>query len=119
MSNNFLRIGIIGSGFMGRTYAECLAKYTRNAILVAVAGGTRSQKLANDYAVPSEPGVRHLLQREDVDAVIITTPETAHEAQTLEAAKSGKHVLVEKPMAPTIEAWRRAARRFSPRSSPT
>jgi predicted dehydrogenase len=104
MTHKTLRIGIIGSGFMGRTYAECLAKHTRKAALAAVVGGTRAQELAHDYVVPCEPSITSLLQREDVDAVIITTPETAHEAQTQEAAKYGKHVLVEKPMAPTIEA---------------
>lgn len=104
MSQKTLCIGIIGSGFMGRTYAECLAKYTRGAKLVAVAGGTRAKQLAEDYAVAGEPNPTSLFQREDIDAVIITTPEIVHEAQAREAAKYGKHILVEKPMAPTIEA---------------
>jgi hypothetical protein len=34
-----LGIGIIGSGYMGRTYAECVARYNTHARLVAVAGG--------------------------------------------------------------------------------
>src|SRR6185503_15963324 len=40
-----------------------------------------------------------LLAREDVDAVVIATPPHVHCAQTVAAARQGKHVLVEKPMA--------------------
>jgi UDP-N-acetyl-2-amino-2-deoxyglucuronate dehydrogenase len=94
-----LGIGIIGSGYMGRTYAECVARYNHNARLVAVAGGSRAPSLVADYGVDAEPSVEAVLQRADVDAVIITSPQSAHCAQTIAAAQSGKHVLVEKPMA--------------------
>jgi predicted dehydrogenase len=92
-------IGIIASGYMGRTYAECLARYNTGARLVAVAGGSRAPALANDYGINAEPSVEALLQREDVHAVIITSPQSAHAEHTALAADHGKHVLVEKPMA--------------------
>jgi predicted dehydrogenase len=92
-------IGIIGSGYMGRTYAECVTRYNRGARLVAVAGGTRAAGLAADYGVLAEPSVEALLQRADVGAVIVTSPQSAHCEQTRLAAHYGKHVLVEKPMA--------------------
>ena len=94
-----LRIGIIGSGYMGRTYAECVARYNTHAHLVAVAGGSRAPGLAADYGVTAEPSVEALLNRADVDAVIITSPQSAHCEQTQQAARHGKHILVEKPMA--------------------
>jgi predicted dehydrogenase len=99
MARDELRIGIIGSGYMGRTYAECVARYVRRARLVAVAGGSRAPGLAADYAIQAEATIEALVQRGDVDAVIITSPQSAHAAQTAIAAKHGKHVLVEKPMA--------------------
>lgn len=43
---SIIRIGIIGSGFMGRTYAEVLRKHTSGASLVAVAIGERAGRLA-------------------------------------------------------------------------
>jgi predicted dehydrogenase len=92
-------IGIIASGYMGRTYAECLARYNRGARLVAVAGGSRAPGLAADYGIAAEPNVEALLQRQDVTAVIITSPQSAHAEHTALAAQYGKHVLVEKPMA--------------------
>src|SRR5437763_5795761 len=82
-------IGIIGSGYMGRTYAECVARYNSGARLVAVAGGTRAPGLAHDYGVDSEASVDALLARVDVSAVIITSPQSAHRDQTLAAARAG------------------------------
>jgi predicted dehydrogenase len=99
MAQTEIGIGIIGSGYMGRTYAECVARYNRGAHLVAVAGGSRAPGLASDYGVDAEPSVEALLLRSDVSAVIITSPQSAHCEQTLATAAHGKHVLVEKPMA--------------------
>jgi predicted dehydrogenase len=99
MTQADIGIGIIGSGYMGRTYAECVARYNSGARLVAVAGGSRAPSLAADYGVDAEPSVEALLARTDVTAVIITSPQSAHCEQTLAAATHGKHVLVEKPMA--------------------
>ncbi len=91
-------IGVIGSGFMGRTWSQ-VAQLTPTTGLRAVACGRRAAGLARDYGVPEEPSVESLLNRPDIDAVIITSPPTAHREQVLAAAAAGKHVLVEKPMA--------------------
>jgi len=87
---------------MGRTYAECVTRYNHGARLLAVAGGTRAPSLASDYGVAAEPSVDDLFKRDDVDAVIITSPQSAHREQTIAAAQHGKHILVEKPMATSV-----------------
>ncbi len=97
-----LRIGIVGSGFMARTYAECLARYNESAKPVAVAGGKRAPKLAVDYGLEYIRTVPELIARTDVDALILTTPEMAHLEEVQPAAAAGKHILVEKPMAPDV-----------------
>ncbi len=97
-----LRIGIVGSGFMGRTYTECLARYNERAQAVAVAGGKRAPKLAADYGLEYIPNVPDLIARDDIDALILTTPEIAHLEEIRPAAAAGKHILVEKPMAPDV-----------------
>jgi predicted dehydrogenase len=97
-------IGITGSGFMARTYAQCLERYTGRARLVAVAGGSRAPALAADFGIDFVEATDDLFGRDDVDAVIITTPEMVHREQTEKAASAGKHVLVEKPMAADLEA---------------
>jgi predicted dehydrogenase len=92
-------LGIIGSGFMGRTYAECLARYTRRGRLLAVAGGSRAPQLAADYGVDYLPTLEELVARPDIAGLIVTTPEMVRLEQTRLAAAAGKHLLVEKPMA--------------------
>jgi UDP-N-acetyl-2-amino-2-deoxyglucuronate dehydrogenase len=97
-----LRIAILGSGYMGRTHAECITRHMTRARLAAISGGSRAPGLAADYGVPYEPTYESLLARDDVDAVLIATPHADHCPQTIAAAEAGKHVLVEKPMATSV-----------------
>ncbi len=83
-----------------------MSRYNPGARLLAVAGGTRAPSLAADYGVAAEPSVEALLQRADISAVIITSPQSAHRQQTIDAARHGKHVLVEKPMATSVAECR-------------
>jgi predicted dehydrogenase len=95
-------IGIIGSGFMGLTYSEVVARHAQGCRLVAVTGGRRSAQLAEDYGVRSEPSLEALLARDDVHSVVLATPDQDRLDLTRKAARAGKHVLAEKPMAPTV-----------------
>lgn len=97
-----LGVGLIGSGFMGRTNAETVKRYVQGAHLVAIAGGSRAQAIADEYAVVAEPSVDALLARADVDVVMISTPHSAHAEQAIAAARAGKHILLDKPMATTV-----------------
>ncbi len=94
-----LGVGVVGSGFMGRTWAEVAARHVAATSLVAVAGGSRAPRLAADYGVACEPSVEQLLDRPDLDVLVVTTPPNFHREITLLAAARGKHLLVEKPMA--------------------
>ncbi len=97
-------IGIVGSGFMARTYAEVLARHACGGSLVAVTGGTRAPALAARYAVAHAPTPADLLVRADLDAVVLAGPEQLRPEQTALAAAAGKHVLAEKPMATSVAA---------------
>jgi predicted dehydrogenase len=96
-------VGLIGSGFMGRTNAETVSRYLNDARLIAVTGGSRAAALATEYGAASEPNIEALLSRDDIDAVMISTPHAAHAAEAVAAAKAGKHILLDKPMATTVE----------------
>lgn len=100
---NKIGIGIIGSGFMGRTNAETITRYLPDARLVAVTGGKRAPQLAADYQADYSPSVASLLERRDVEAVFISTPHSEHAADAIVASDAGKHVLVDKPMAASVE----------------
>src|SRR5262245_38204063 len=95
-------VGILGSGFMAHTYAECLAKHVTGAELRAVACGSRAPGLAEEYGAAHEPDAASLLSRPDIGAVIIATPHSTHLPLTQETAAAGKHVYLEKPMGLTV-----------------
>lgn len=97
-----LRIGIVGAGFMGLTHAEAAAHIDETE-LVAVAGGRRAPGLAARYGVALEESAASLIARDDIDAVVLATPHHVHATDAIAAFERGKHVLVEKPMATTIE----------------
>ena len=98
-----VRVGIIGSGFMGRTNAETVTRYLEGADLVAITGGTRAPQLAAEYHAAHVPTVTELLEHPDIDAVLISTPHAEHAWQTIQAAHHGKHILLDKPMATTLD----------------
>jgi myo-inositol 2-dehydrogenase/D-chiro-inositol 1-dehydrogenase len=94
-----LGLGMIGSGAMAQVYAATVARYETGVRLAAVTGGHRAPALARDYSIPAEPSADRLLARPDVDAVLIATPHSTHRDLTVQAARAGRHILVEKPMA--------------------
>jgi predicted dehydrogenase len=100
MAVRALRTGVIGVGFMGALHARLYSELA-NTELVAIAdldpevGRPLAAKLGCDYCQdPAE-----LLAREDVEAVSIVTPDRQHVEPSVAAARAGKHILLEKPMA--------------------
>ncbi len=95
-------MGIIGAGYMGRTYAACLTRHVPNGSFVSVWGGTRAEALAAEFGGVADASFEAMLARDDIEAVIITSPHQAHLAQAIAAAEAGKHVYIEKPMAMSV-----------------
>ena len=104
-----VRFGITGSGYMARTHAESIRRLGSLAKLVAIWGGSRAPDLAARFGVDNEATVEGLARRPDIDAIVVTTPHQVHVRDTLLALEAGKHVLVEKPMATTLEDCDRMA----------
>jgi predicted dehydrogenase len=97
-----LGVGIIGAGFMGQTYARTVETQVEGAALKAVAIGSRAGDLAREYGVDHEETLDALLARDDIHIVCIATPHALHGFQALAAARAGKHLLIDKPMACTV-----------------
>jgi predicted dehydrogenase len=95
-----LRIGILGSGEMGRAYGELVMHHTKGIELVAIGGGTRATELAAHFGVSSRQS-QELITSPDIDAVVVATPPSSHAAYAHQAMDAGKHVHLEKPMALT------------------
>lgn len=99
-----IRVAVIGAGMMGTGHASCVAQSARGK-LVAVADVDlgRAKELADRHRATAYAGYRDVLAGEDIDAVIVCTPDWAHLEVCIDAAAAGKHVLVEKPLAMTVE----------------
>ncbi|MCG3125812.1 MAG: Myo-inositol 2-dehydrogenase [Phycisphaerae bacterium] len=107
-----LAAGIIGTGGEGRVLIE--QTNTQLMRYVAVCdifepnrkkGVASCQKVQPDVAPPAEyDDYRKLLERDDIEAVLIATPLWLHAPMTIDALKAGKHVLCEKTMAYSVQA---------------
>ena len=98
-----LGIGIVGTGWVAGAHADNF-KRTAGTRLVAVCSrsdeGARrfiAEKALSDAAPFSS--LRDFLKHPELDVVVIATPHPDHPAQTIAAAKAGKHVVIEKPVA--------------------
>jgi len=99
-----LGVGIIGTGWFGSEHAKALAALSE-ARLVAVSGANlaSAQAFAKQYGGKAYALAEELLVSPEVEAVLIATPHHLHTHLAIQAAQSGKHILLEKPMAPSLE----------------
>jgi predicted dehydrogenase len=95
-------VGIVGSGYMGRKWANVAARLVAEADLVGVTGGRRAEGLANDLGCRRYESYEAMLADPAVDLVVLATPPAVHMTQAVTAAQAGKHLLIEKPMANTV-----------------
>src|ERR1051325_8842449 len=109
-----LRLGVVGVGVMGYNHARVLAEMP-GVRLVGVAEPDEKQAdfVSRTLGCPTVPDIRDLLEL-GVDAVSIAAPTHLHRPIALTAVSRGVHVLVEKPIASSVEEGREiiaAARR--------
>jgi hypothetical protein len=117
-SNERVRIGIIGVGGMGTGHTGSLVKKAADENIEVVAVADVYQRRVNRAkGICKGDGYmdyRQVLDRKDVDAVLIATPDHWHGKISIDALEAGKHVYCEKPLTHTVEqaiAVRNAARR--------
>ena len=99
-----VRFGLIGCGMIARLHAGAIRE-----IPGAELGGAfdpvpgRTEAFMNEQGGKPYPSVEALLADPAIDAVCICTPSGTHAELAVQAAEAGKHVVVEKPMAITLE----------------
>lgn len=101
-----IRVGILGAGSILEAHASGFAKIRDKCAVVAVAKAhpEKAEDIHKFFSgdIRIEKDYRKILAMEDIDAVDIILPHDMHTPATIEAAKAGKHVLVEKVMARNI-----------------
>jgi inositol 2-dehydrogenase len=101
-----IRMGLIGAGRMGKVFAHTLAFTVSEVDLVAVADADpkRSEEVASRFGAKYHyTDYCELLEREDIDAVVIATPTSTHAQVIKDASAAGKHIFSEKPLGQTLE----------------
>jgi predicted dehydrogenase len=99
-----IRAAIVGLGWWGKTLVEAVQGQSREIRFAA--GATRTvtpevQAFANTQGFDLRASYDELLKDSAIDAVVLTTPNSMHVPQIIAAAKAGKHVFCEKPLAMT------------------
>jgi scyllo-inositol 2-dehydrogenase (NAD+) len=97
-----LGIGVLGVGEMGRRHAENLRRLVPEARLLAVAdvAADRARQVASELEIDhSYGGLDAMLENKEIEAVLIATPDKFHAQSIVAAAKAGKAILCEKPLA--------------------
>jgi len=102
-----MRVGLIGCGMAGSQRAVAVAGLPGFRLAcVADVDAARARGSAERFGAAVEPEWSRLVRREDIDAVIVSSPPPLHREMCIEALQQGKHVLCEKPLARSPEECR-------------
>jgi predicted dehydrogenase len=100
-----IRVGIVGAGYIGGVHAQAI-NYHADKVMVAAAADiddARRAAFVAEYGAQGFASLSELLAGSDVDAVLLCLPHDLHCEAAIEAFQAGKHVMIEKPMALSIE----------------
>ncbi len=102
-----IRFALVGCGRIARKHAEILSKQIPEAMLVAVCDiiPERAKAYGDKYGVPYFTDMHLMLENmeKQIDVINILTPSGYHSQHAISLAKYKKHIIVEKPMALTLE----------------
>ena len=109
-ANDKIRLGVVGAGNRGAQVTKAFLEHD-DVELAAICDCDQSQLTQFANRIKSDAkqyaDFRELLDRKDIDAVLVSTPDHWHAIQTIMACRSGKDVYVEKPLSVTIHEGRK------------
>src|SRR5215204_4592872 len=99
-----MRVGLVGAGFMGGVHLNAYAGIPEVEV-VGVADARKESAVAGAAIVGARPfsSYEELVAAEDVEVVDVCLPTAFHRDLALKAAGEGRHVILEKPIARTME----------------
>lgn len=99
-----LKVAVVGAGIYGINHINAhMANPNAHLVAVCDLNADLRRKIEEEFQVKTYADVDEMLENEDIDAVSIATPDCYHKEPALSAIRHGKHVLIEKPLATTIE----------------
>ena len=104
-----LKVGIVGTGAIGRTHIERINKKLQGARVIACSDPAPdfAKKIAEQYGLKWFATGEEMIASPDVEAIIVTTEDSYHKYFVLESVKAGKYVFCEKPLSPDMEGCKR------------
>jgi len=96
------RLAIVGAGAFGREHAKALEKITEARLVAVVSEQPLETSLSAIFGGAEQISFDTMLADADIDGVILCTPTPLHAQQALACISSGKHVLIEIPLADNI-----------------
>lgn len=99
-----VKVGVAGLGVMGERHVRVYDKMpVVELYALCDANAERAREMSEEYGTKCYTDVEEMLKDPELDAIDIVLPDRLHRDAILLAAKYGKHILVEKPMASTVE----------------
>ncbi len=95
-----VRVGMLGAGFISDYHIAGLQEAGADVVIIFSRTEARAREKAQRFGIPFfTADHQEVLARDDVEAVVIATPDFTHEALAVAATKAGKAILLQKPMA--------------------
>jgi UDP-N-acetyl-2-amino-2-deoxyglucuronate dehydrogenase len=101
-----IKFALVGCGRIAKRHSELLGfDQIKGAELTAVCDNIidKAKKIAKQFDVPAYENMDEMMKSESIDVVVVLTPSGLHAKHVVNLSKYGKHIMVEKPMALTIE----------------
>lgn len=98
MISDVVKYGVVGTGYFGAELARAM-KDNKGAKIVAVFDPENGETIANELECEAVDTLDSLVTRDDIDCVIVATPNYLHKEPVIKAAQNHKNVFCEKPIA--------------------
>ncbi len=99
-----VKVGIVGTGFVGDIHHASFKGWVHDAEVVAVASPNNATKFAHDHQISAAySDYREMFKDKSIDVVDIGIPNDLHCQVVVDAARAGKHIIIEKPLCLTME----------------
>ena len=98
-----MRVGILGGGLQGYRRAKAIQDCGDEIVAISDIDNTKRELFAVEFKCEGILDWRDLTTRNDVDIIVVCTPNYLHASMCIEALRNKKHVLCEKPLATTVE----------------